>query len=76
MKGYLAIFEDEEYITTQYEVPLSNLQKFLNIFRRLFGLPIFGGTVVVETHMKQPFGLLTDGQVNQSDCGSEPVHEI
>jgi len=55
----------DEYITTQYEVPPSSLQKFLNIFRRLFGLLIFGGIVVAETHMKQPYGLLTDSQAVQ-----------
>lgn len=63
-----------EYITTQYEVPPSSLQKFLNIFRRLFGLIILGGTIVVETHKKQPYGLLIDSQAGQdeeNECASK-----
>lgn len=64
----------DQYITTQYKVPLSRLQKFLNIFRRLFGLISLGETVVFETHKKQPYGLLTDSQAGQdeeNECASK-----
>lgn len=52
----------DEWITTQYEIPPSHWQNFLNFFRRLLGVSIYGGKVVITSELKRPYGLLTDSQ--------------
>jgi hypothetical protein len=51
-----------EWITTQYEIPPSRWQEFLNYFRRLSGHPIYGGKVIITIEPKNPYGLLTDNK--------------